>query len=101
MNTWWTGGQDVKMASGWSTEETRALISVWGEANVQDQLDSVKRNKDIYERISAQLSAQGWTKSWKQCRVKVKNLTQRYRKVSLIVPYVYVYIILLTVKMGI
>ena len=72
-----------RMAAGWSEAETRALIAVWGEADVQGQLDSVKRNKGIYQRIAAELSTQGWTKSWKQCRVKVKNLTQRYRKVRI------------------
>ena len=69
------------MAAGWSGDETKALIAAWGEANIQCQLDSVKRNKDIYEQIAIQLSAQGYSKTWKQCRVKVKNLMQKYRKV--------------------
>ena len=44
---WSVGGEfygrcSLMMAgSGWSTEETRSLISLWGEANVQSQLDSV------------------------------------------------------------
>lgn len=71
------------MAAGWTSEETKALIACWGEANVQEQLDSVKRNRDIYERIAAEMAKQGFHKAWKQCRVKVKNLTQRYRKVSI------------------
>ena len=29
--------------SGWSVEETRLLISLWGEANAQSQLDRVSR----------------------------------------------------------
>lgn len=71
------------MASGWTDAETRALISAWGETNVQRQLDSVKRNRNIYQKLEAALAEQGYSdKSWKQCRVKVKNLTQRYRKVS-------------------
>ena len=61
------------MAAGWTDAETKALIAVWGEADVQGQLDSVKRNKDIYQRIAAELSEQGWSKSWKQ----------RYRKVRI------------------
>ena len=69
------------MASGWTDAETRTLISTWGETNVQRQLDSVKRNKDIYQKLASALEEHGFTKSWKQCRVKVKNLTQRYRKV--------------------
>ena len=70
------------MAAGWLSDETRTLISIWGEQNVQTQLDSVKRNKDIYEKIAFELSNMGYTKTWKQCRVKVKNLTQKYRKVK-------------------
>ena len=30
------------MAAGWSDSETRALIEVWGDANVQSQLDGVQ-----------------------------------------------------------
>ena len=74
---------EVTMSGGWTHAETRALTGIWGESNVQQQLDKVRRNRDIYERISRELSKQGWTKSWKQCRVKVKNLTQSYRKVCL------------------
>ena len=69
------------MAAGWTTdEETKALISAWGKANVQEQLDNVKRNKEVYQKIASLLAEQGYVKSWQQCRVKVKNLTQRYAK---------------------
>ena len=33
------------MASGWNTEETKAIVGVWGEANVQKQLDGVARKQ--------------------------------------------------------
>ena len=66
----------VGMVAGWTDAEMKALIAVWGEGDVQGQLDSVKRNKDIYQRIAAELSEQGWSKSWKQCQGKVKNLMQ-------------------------
>ena len=69
------------MAGGWTNAETKALIDLWGEQNVQEQLDNVRRNKDVYEKIARGMAEQGYNKSWKQCRVKVKNLTQRYRKV--------------------
>ena len=69
------------MAAGWTDAEMKALIAVWCEADIQGQLDSVKGNRDIYQTMIAELSAQGWSKFWKQCDVKVKNLTQRYRKV--------------------
>ena len=38
------------MASGWTAEMTRALVSVWGQANVQSELDGVVRNRTIFEK---------------------------------------------------
>ena len=70
------------MAAGWSTEATRGLLSVWGEQNIQSQLDGVVRNKIVYEKVAASLQELGFEYTWKQCRTKVKNLTQAYRKVS-------------------
>ena len=62
------------MAAGWSAEETRVLISIWGEENVQSQLDMVARNHIILENISAQLEEMGYSRIWEQCRTKIKNL---------------------------
>ena len=39
------------MASGWDTEETKALLGIWGTADVQSQLDGVKRNISIYSKV--------------------------------------------------
>ena len=69
------------MASGWNTDETRALLSVWGAANVQSKLDGVVRNRTIYERIARELQVLGYSRTWEQCRTKIKNLVKRYRKV--------------------
>ena len=68
--------------SGWSAEETRSLISLWGEANVQSQLDGVSRNRVIYERIARDMDSLGYERTWEQCRTKIKNLTQRYKKLG-------------------
>ena len=51
-----------EMAAGWSNEDTRALVSVWSQTNVQAELDGVKRNRTIFERISRELSELGVTK---------------------------------------
>ena len=58
------------MAVGWTADETIALIAAWGETHVQEQLDSVTRNRDIYEAIARVFTEQGYNKTWKQCRVK-------------------------------
>ena len=86
------------MAAGWSHDATRALLSVWKEQGIQSQLDGVKRNRAIYEGtlrsidisynntmpvgISKSLHDMGHSYTWTQCRTKVKNLTQNYRKVT-------------------
>ena len=72
------------MAAGWSTQETKMLVSIWGEADVQSQLDGVIRNKVIYEKISRKREVAGFPRTWQQCRTKIKNLTHKYRKVRVI-----------------
>ena len=40
----------TRMSSGWTTEETRVLVGVWGQANVQSELNGMARNRSIYAR---------------------------------------------------
>ena len=70
------------MAAGWSAEETRALVGVWGQENVQSELDGVTRNRTVFERIAKEMRELGFERTWQQCRTKIKNLTQKYGKVS-------------------
>ena len=70
-----------EMSGSWSTEETRTLISIWGDESVQSRLDSAHRNRHIFEQIAHEMSEKGYEKTWQQCRTKMKNLTQKYRKV--------------------
>ena len=65
-----------------SAEETRALVGVWGQQNVQSELDGVTRNRTVFERIAKEMRELGFERTWQQCRTKIKNLTQKYRKVS-------------------
>jgi len=55
------------MAGSWSIEETKALIAIWGQENVQRQLDGVHRNCDIYQCITMELEDKGYAKTWQQC----------------------------------
>ena len=36
----------------WTDREIKALIALWGEGNVQDELDGAVRNKVVYEKIA-------------------------------------------------
>ena len=44
---------------GWSSEAMRVLIALWREKKVQEQLDSVARNKAIYEDIAERMKKAG------------------------------------------
>ena len=66
----------------WSDCEVRALIAVWGESNVQEELDGAVRNKVVFVAISDKLLQQGYNRDWQQCRTKIKNLKKEYRVVK-------------------
>ena len=69
-------------SAGWTDDATGVLLSLWSEHNIQDQLDRVKRNSHIYAKLAIDLSEMGHEFTAKQCRTKVKNLIQSYRKVK-------------------
>ena len=66
----------------WSDNEVKALLAVWGENNVQEELDGAVRNKAVFMNISKKLKEMGFDRDWQQCRVKVKNLKKSYREVK-------------------
>ena len=66
----------------WSDEEVRALIAIWGESNVQEELDGAVRNKVVFQDISKKMLEQGRNRNWEQCRTKKKNLKKEYRIVK-------------------
>ena len=39
----------------WSESEVSCLVTIWGDANIQEQLDGATRNKSFYLRISRKL----------------------------------------------
>ena len=61
-----------------SDEEVRALIAIWGESNVQEELDGAVRNKVVFQDISKKMLEQGRNRDWEQCRTKIKNLKKEY-----------------------
>ena len=71
-----------KMAQGslWSDEEVKALIAIWGEEGIQDQLDGTTRNIKVYGKISDRLCELGFKRTAVQCREKLKKLKSEYRR---------------------
>ena len=65
----------------WSHEETKVLLGLWGDASVQKALEGAKRNKTVFLKIAKQMNEMGYERTWQQCRVKVKNIISKYRKI--------------------
>jgi len=65
----------------WETAETKMLIAIWAEDAIQAELEGAKRNKAVYERLAKRMQDSGYDRTWSQCRVKMKNLVSKYRKI--------------------
>ncbi|EMP37296.1 Zinc finger and SCAN domain-containing protein 20 [Chelonia mydas] len=66
--------------STWSNAELLDPISIWDEEAVQSQLRSSHRNYDTYRQISRCMTERGHDRDTLQCRFKVKELQNTYRK---------------------
>ena len=74
--------KQINMAANinWTDEETEALLNLWAEENVQNELDNYSiRNNVIYGKLSAALSDLGILRTAKQCNSKLKHLREKYR----------------------
>nr|XP_020746311.1 multifunctional protein ADE2 isoform X2 [Odocoileus virginianus texanus] len=67
----------------WTVPEVRALIGIWSDQGIQQQLEGTMRNKRIFEQIAAKLQKLGIERDWKQCRTKYKNLKHEYKIVRM------------------
>ncbi|XP_060004115.1 bifunctional phosphoribosylaminoimidazole carboxylase/phosphoribosylaminoimidazole succinocarboxamide synthetase isoform X1 [Lagenorhynchus albirostris] len=67
----------------WTVPEVRALIGIWSDKGIQQQLEGTVRNKRIFEQIAAELQKLGIERDWKQCRTKYKNLKHEYKIVRM------------------
>ena len=65
----------------WSDEEVYELIEVWSDDTIQEQLEGSHRNQQVYKKISKTLAEKGYTRTWDQCRQKVKKLRKDYKDV--------------------
>ena len=65
----------------WSDDEVAALLACWSEDSIQRQLLGAVRNTVPYKAIAEELSRQGFSRDFKQCREKIKALKKRYKEV--------------------
>ncbi|XP_069492848.1 ATP-dependent (S)-NAD(P)H-hydrate dehydratase isoform X2 [Ambystoma mexicanum] len=62
----------------WSDLETRALLNIWGEADVQAALDGNFRNSHVYRDVACRLADMGFDRTQEQCRIRIKGLKRQY-----------------------
>uniref|UniRef100_A0A671WA51 ATP-dependent (S)-NAD(P)H-hydrate dehydratase n=1 Tax=Sparus aurata TaxID=8175 RepID=A0A671WA51_SPAAU len=62
----------------WSDVETRTLLNIWGEQDIQAALDGNFRNSFVYRDVSRRLGAMGFERTPEQCRVRIKSLKRQY-----------------------
>ena len=65
-----------EMAGSWSREETLKLIEIWGNDAIQAQLESCKRNQEIFGKIAAETVEEESTIPW----LLTERLTERSKK---------------------
>ncbi|MCI4388382.1 hypothetical protein PGIGA_G00085040 [Pangasianodon gigas] len=66
----------------WHNKETKTLIGIWSEDEVQRELESTVRNQKVFEKISQRMWELGYNRSPDRCRVKIKKLKQDYRRLK-------------------
>ena len=64
----------------WTEEETVKLIELWGEDNVQAQLESCTRHGSIYQSLATKMQAAGYSRNAVQCGDKIKKLRAEYKR---------------------
>lgn len=60
----------------------KALLAIWDEDKVQEELDGAVRNKAVYVGIAKKMQELGYERNWHQCKVKTKNLKSTYRGIK-------------------
>lgn len=70
----------IEKVTNWTDEETYKLIEIWSRDANQAELDSCRRNRDIYSNIAREMEVIGYSKTAEQCSRKMKKLRFEYRK---------------------
>ncbi|TSS11564.1 Zinc finger and SCAN domain-containing protein 29 [Bagarius yarrelli] len=66
----------------WQSKETKTLIGIWSEDELQRELDGTVRNQKVFQKISQRMWELGYNRSPDRCRVKIKKLKQDYRRLK-------------------
>ena len=59
------------MSAGWDLAETKALLGIWGDADIQNQLNGIVRNKAIYQQVATAMAELGYSRTWRHAKLPV------------------------------
>lgn len=71
----------IERGASWSMEETKLLLSLWGQDLVQRQATNTKRTKEVYEKIAEKFNQNGHARTADQVRTRVFNMIAEYRRI--------------------
>ncbi|XP_070364146.1 myb/SANT-like DNA-binding domain-containing protein 7 [Equus asinus] len=74
------GSSNSSAGIQWSTQEARTLLSILGEAEYIQHLQTVHDNTDVYQAVSKQMQQEGFCRTKRLCRSKFKVLKVLYLK---------------------
>uniref|UniRef100_A0A8C6S0D7 Myb/SANT DNA binding domain containing 7 n=1 Tax=Nannospalax galili TaxID=1026970 RepID=A0A8C6S0D7_NANGA len=64
----------------WSRQETQTLLSILGEAEYIQRLQTMHHNAGVYQAVSKRMQQEGFRRTERQCRSKFKVLKALYLK---------------------
>ncbi|XP_017270412.1 uncharacterized protein zgc:113263 [Kryptolebias marmoratus] len=65
---------DMSRKMPWSDLETRTLLEIWGEDDVQLTLRGCLKNRHVFDYISEKMSDHGFIRTTEQCYTRIKRL---------------------------
>ncbi|XP_029019444.1 uncharacterized protein zgc:113263 [Betta splendens] len=64
----------------WTDLETLALINLWGESRIQQELRETHRTGPLFSIISTNMVTQGFSRTPEQCQTRLKRLKSSFRQ---------------------
>lgn len=71
----------IERGASWTLEETKLLLSLWGQDLIVRQSTNAKRSKEVYEKISEKFAQNGFERTPDQVRTRVFNMIAEYRRI--------------------
>jgi len=65
------------LMAAWTKEETLKLIELWPAEDIQIQLEGCKLNKQVFEKLAAQLRYEGYNRSLEKKQRSFDKITRR------------------------